>query len=379
MAAINDNSVLRVLIVRLGSMGDVIHALPAAAGIRAMYPGVEIGWGIEERWVELLASSEAARLRRRSPEKPLADRIHLINTQAWRQQPFSGQTWKEVWRSASELRDTHYEVAIDIQGAWKSAFVALVSGAPVRIGFREPREHGAGVFYNREVMAKGNHIVEQNFSLLAGLVRLAGDARDDARQEVLRRGPPPPQLPRDEAHELWACEELGRHGLLEREFAIVNPGAGWGAKRWPAESYAAVARGLGEMGVCSLVNFGPGEDELAKAVAAGSGGAALAFRYTLAQLIALTRRARLFVGGDTGPMHLAAALGVPVVAIFGPTNPARNGPYGTQAIVLRSPESVTSHSRRAQPDAAMLTISAVEVLAAARELLERTRARGGAA
>jgi heptosyltransferase-1 len=152
---------------------------------------------------------------------------------------------------------------------------------------------------------------------------------------------------------------------------VINPGAGWGAKCWPAARYAEVARGLAEAGVRSIINFGPKEEGLAHAVEAASGGAAQAVSCRIGELIALMRRARLFVGGDTGPMHLAAALGVPVVGIFGPTDPARNGPYGTEAVVLRSPESLTNHSRRARPDEAMLSISAADVLSAARKLLKR--------
>ena len=132
-----------------------------------------------------------------------------------------------------------------------------------------------------------------------------------------------------------------------------------------------MACGLADLGVRSIINYGPGEAELARMVEAASRGAALAMRCTISELIALTRRARLFIGGDTGPLHLAAALRVPVVAIYGPTDPARNGPYGTRSVVLRSPESVTSHARRAAADEGMLGIGSDEVVAAAKQLLGR--------
>jgi heptosyltransferase-1 len=122
--------------------------------------------------------------------------------------------------------------------------------------------------------------------------------------------------------------------------------------------------------VKALINFGPGEENLARAVKITSGGAAETFTGSITQLIALTRRARLFIGGDTGPMHLAAALGVPVVGIFGPTDPARNGPFQTRSIVLRSPNSDTSYSHLPRPDDGLLEISTRQVLAAARQLLE---------
>ena len=368
-------AIARILIVRLGSMGDVIHALPAAAALRALFPQARIGWAIEEHWAELLCSRprDLSAPRPRSPEEPLVDQIHIIDTRGWRIRPFCGGTRREVLAAMRELRQTNYDVAIDFQGAWKSGVIALASRAPVRIGFDAPRERAARLFYTRRVRGQGEHIVEQNVSLLAALVPLAGDGPATVREIALPQPPPAPELPGDEAQERWADEELARHGWTQRGFAIINPGAGWAAKCWPAENYAEVARGLAESGIPSIVNFGPGEEALARAVETASRGAAVAGgRYSLSELIALTRRARLFVGGDTGPMHLAAALHVPVVAIFGPTDPARNGPYATEAVVLRSPESVTNHSRRAPRDTAMLAIAPAAVLGAARQLLERT-------
>ena len=166
-----------------------------------------------------------------------------------------------------------------------------------------------------------------------------------------------------------------------KDFAILNPGAGWGAKRWPSERYGLVARALADRGVRSVINFGPGEEALAQATAVAGAGAAVALQCTISELIALTRRAKLFIGGDTGPLHLAAALQVPVVAIFGPTDPARNGPYGTRSVVLRNPESATTHARNPNPDEAMLEIGVDAVVDAARSLLgeyfSHTEARHG--
>jgi heptosyltransferase I len=165
-----------------------------------------------------------------------------------------------------------------------------------------------------------------------------------------------------------------------REFAILNPGAGWGAKRWPARRYGAVARALAGDGVRSILNCGPGEDDLAREAEAASEGAAKAMKLSITELIALTRRTRVFIGGDTGPLHLAAALRVPVVAIFGPTDPARNGPYptgnATRSIVLRNPVSPTTHARRSVPDEGMLEISAEAVVDAARSLLADAATEG---
>jgi heptosyltransferase-1 len=159
-----------------------------------------------------------------------------------------------------------------------------------------------------------------------------------------------------------------------RDTAILNPGAGWGAKQWPSERYGEVAQALARQGLRPIINFGPREEALAKVAEAASAGTAQALSFSVGELIALMRRARLFIGGDTGPMHLAAALHVPVVALFGPTDPERNGPYRTPSLVLRNPASATSLSHRMEPDQGLLAITTAEVVAGATQLLERSRA-----
>ena len=177
-----------------------------------------------------------------------------------------------------------------------------------------------------------------------------------------------PLLPVDPEAESWCDAWLaGTFAGDARPIALIAPGAGWGAKRWPPERYAAVAEGLKERGLHVLVNAAPGEEQLAAAIAAG--GAAIPLTATLPQLIALTRRIALCIAGDTGPLHLACALGRPVVGIYGPTDPSRNGPFGTRARVLRSPDSRRDHTRRAAPDPGLLTIAPEDVLRAADELL----------
>jgi ADP-heptose:LPS heptosyltransferase len=156
---------------------------------------------------------------------------------------------------------------------------------------------------------------------------------------------------------------------------LINPGAGWGAKRWPIERYAAVAQGLIDRGLHVLVNAGPGEEPLGEVISHATGGAATSLTCTLEQLIALTRRVALVIAGDTGPLHLACALSRPVVGIYGPTDPSRNGPFGTRFRVLRSPESRRDHARNAAPEAGLLTISPEDVLQAADELLAQESAR----
>ena len=347
----------KLLIVRLGSMGDIIHTLPAVTALRRALPEAILGWVVEECWAELLCTLPEPRSGPLSGRRPLVDRIHTVNTKAWRASPLSTQTWEQVAAGFSELRAQRYELAIDFQGAVRSALIARWSGAPVVYGFTQPRENVASMFYSRQLSVRGSHVVEQNLSLAEGVVHRSLEL-------------PKLQFPRDQAVEDSFEARFGKHF---GDFALLNPGAGWGAKRWPPERYGQVAKALAAEGVKSLINFGPGEERLMQEVEAASGGAATGVACSLTELIALTRRARVFVGGDTGPMHLAAALVIPVVAIFGPTNPARNGPFGTHSIVLRSPISPTSHARRAQPDPGLLEISADEVVAAARTLLRSAR------
>jgi heptosyltransferase-1 len=335
-------------------MGDILHALPAVAALREVLPQTEVGWAVEERWAELLCTVRCARSGPRSVERPLVDRLHFMNSKQWRRSPFSGQTWQQVAATWSEVRGVGYEVAVDLQGAVRSALIARLSGAPVIYGSAEPRENVASMFYTSAVIPRGAHVVQQGMGLA----------------EAVAHRPltvPKVELPWDEAAEK-KCETRLREWGIE-QFVLLNPGAGWGAKQWPAERYGEIARELRACGLSSLINFGPGEEDLATAAERASEGIARPISCSISELIALTRQARLFIGGDTGPMHLAAALQVPVVAIFGPTNPARNGPFGAASIVLRSAISETSHTRRAEADPGLLEITSGEVLAAARKLL----------
>jgi len=357
-----ETKIERVLIVRLSAMGDVIHTLPAVYFLRQAFPQAFIGWLIEERWAELLCAPGSPRRGPRSSSRPLVDEVHTVNLKEWGKSLLSMSTLQHAAKVWNDVRDVRYDVAVDLQGAMRSALLARWSDARAVYGAAEPREAPSSLWYTRRVVARGRHVIEQNLSVAEALV---------GRRAAMT----PKELPRDLASDIpkepQAEERISRR-LVELgvgEFAILNPGAGWGAKRWPAERYGEVARRLADQGVGSILNYGPGEEELVRAAESASGGTTRAMSCSVSELIALTRRARLFIGGDTGPLHLAAALRVPVVAIFGPTDPARNGPYGTRNIVLRSAESVTSHARRAAPDEGLLAIGSDAVVAAACELL----------
>jgi len=346
------SSLERILIVRLSAMGDVIHTLPAAQLLRDAFPNAMIGWVIEERWAELLCAPGAPKRGQLSAQRPLADWVHTVNLAGWRKSLFSLPTLTGMVKVWNDIRSMHYQVAVDLQGAIRSAVLARWSGAAVVFGASEPRESPASVWYTRKVITGAGHVIDQNLAIAKAVV----DWHRDGSSTEFRK--PAVQFPRDSNAEARMQQWLSAAGF--GDFAIVNPGAGWGAKRWPAERYGQVARSLADRGLRSIVNFGPGEDDLARAAESASAGTAKAIRCSISELIALTRCAKLFIGGDTGPLHLAAALHVPVVAIFGPTDPARNGPYGTRSVVLRNPESVTSHARRVQPEEGMLEIGVDE-------------------
>ena len=369
-------------------MGDILHALPAVTALRMAHPDWVIDWVVEPRWRALLAAEQTIGKPGETPEKhtsgakapafiapfnaraealayqpinaqpqplqPLVDHLHFAATKEWRKAPFSRQTFREFMALRAALRGGEYDAVIDLQGAIRSALLARMAGCGRVIGEAEPRERAAHWLFTERVATRGAHVIEQDVELVSAI---AGDALK----------PVQPWLPVDPAAEAWADEILPP--AESQPAVLINPGAGWGAKRWPAERYAAVAQGLVERGCRVLVNAGPGEEPLAEVIASQTGGAATPLACSLAQLIALTRRLALAVAGDTGPLHLACALGRPVVGIYGPTDPARNGPFGTKFKILRSPQSHRDHTRYQTPEAGLLTIQPGDVLRAARALL----------
>jgi heptosyltransferase I len=374
---LHTQSNFRLLVVRMGAMGDILHALPAVTALRLAHPDWEIGWVVEPRWQALLKAgnertreqgNETAGNREqgsgcrsgRGSQMPLVDRVHFAPMRDWKRHPLSRKTLSEIKALRRELRAAEYHAVLDFQGALRSAAMGRMSGCPRLIGESRPREWPARWLFTERITTQGVHVIEQDVELACAV------AGDDL-------APAAPLLPVDSAAECWCSAWLAATfpGVL-RPLAIMTPGAGWGAKRWPPERYAEVAQGLAGRGMSVVANAGPGEEALAETIAAG--GAAVPVITTLPQLIALTRLVDLCIGGDTGPLHLASALGRPVVGIYGPTDPGRNGPFGTRARVLRSPESRRDHTRRAEPEAGLLTISPSDVLHAACELLARKNA-----
>jgi heptosyltransferase I len=346
---------LRVLILRLGAMGDILHALPAVTALRAAHPEWFIGWAVEPQWRELLAAEGAEA---RGPAMPVADQLHIVPAKDWGRRPFSARTIEQIRYTRRELRAARYDVCVDLQGAVRSAVLGKWAHPRRLIGEEKPREWAARYLLDEHVATKGVHVIEQAVEVANAV------AREDLPMML-------PWLPVSEEAERYSDAQLA--GFGGKPFVILNPGAGWGAKRWPTDRYGEVAQLFAERGFGVVINSGPGEEVLAGEVNAASGNIALALSPALNELIALTRRASLAIAGDTGPLHLASALGKPVVGIYGPTDPARNGPFGGNFRVLRHPESRRDHSRRAEPEAGLLTIPPSEVWSAAMELLEDAR------
>jgi heptosyltransferase I len=336
---------VKALLVRLSSIGDVVHTLPALAALRDA--GFESGWAVEPASRTLLDGNPA--LARVVPVPPAR-----------------GFDWGAARAALGAARRAGYDVALDFQGLWKSAGWARLSGALRVVGFAGPwrREPASRVLLRETVPLPeaALHVIDKNLALLRAL---GIDALG------LREFP----LPALDAESGRVGAQLTAIGL--RRFVILNPGGGWGTKQWPAEGFGALARSLAERGLASLVTWGPGEEALADRVVAASGGAAVrGFGTTLRELVALLRRADLLVAADTGPLHLACAVGTPVVGLYGPTDPARNGPFAPADVVVRRvPPCAPCHRRDCPHAGVMARIPVEEVVAAAERRLASATAR----
>ncbi len=324
----NTNS-RRMLIVRLGAMGDIVHALPAVASLKHSFPGSVLTWVVEPRWAALLE------------DNPFVDRVVFLRREGPR----------GLLQTRRELRSYHYDFAVDFQGLLKSALVASAAGPERIFGFHQSqiRERAAALFYSNKTVSRSAHVVDQNLDLAAA----AGAAN------AVRKFPLPPGRPESP--------------LPDGDFVLASPLAGWRAKQWPIENYQALARLLRRELRVPLVLDGP--DSARPDFRSVDG--AVAHSSGLPGLIYATRRAAAVVGVDSGPLHVAAALAKPGVAIYGPTDPARNGPYGDSLHVLRCSQAVTTYKRGSAIDPSMARISADEVFEALRSVLgQRHRSAG---
>ncbi len=350
----------RILIVRVGAMGDVLHAIPAVAWLRSQLPEAFIGWAVEPRWASLLQADDALP---GTPGMPLIDRLHHVHTRDWSRQPLSPATLRSIRDLRRQLRSEHYTHAIDLQGSIRSSFLCRLSGAPVILGPASPRETPARWLYTQPIRTATAHVIDQAAEITHAILPHA---------TLPPRPLPRAELPIDPAAEVWASTFANKG----RPFTVLAPTAGWGAKQWPAHDFGQLAAALVQHGHWVAIN-GVGTDPTAadvkasalKALPPSLHGAVQVVPATVPQLTALLRRSALLIAGDTGPLHLAAALGIPVVALFGPTSPERNGPYFQPSSTLRDPGSITDHHRHTTTEAGLQRISVDTVLHAALALL----------
>jgi len=330
---------VKALLVRLSSIGDVVHTLPALAALHRH--GWEAGWLVEPPSRVLL------------DENPLLARVVVAPSRR-------AFAWGEALSTARDLRAQGYDVAFDFQGLWKSAAWARVSGARRVVGWARGarREPASALLVGEQVERRGGgHVIDKNLALLRPLGIEAVGLRE---------------FPLPLSAESVARVDAGLRGLGEGTVAVLNPGGGWASKLWPAERFGELAKGLRGLGFLPLVSWGPGEEALADRVVAASAGAAVrCFPTTLLDYVEIARRARLVVAADTGPLHLACAVAAPVVALFGPTDPARNGPFAREDVVVRRmPPCAPCYSRTCARHAGVMAgIGVVEVLAAAQRRL----------
>lgn len=342
-------------------MGDVLHALPAVAAMRKLHPDWYIGWVIDPRWLPLLQAENGVRVPTGHPARPIVDCVHAVPTQKWKREPFTFATIRGIITLRGELRAAKYDLCVDMQGLIRSSLVGRMSGTPRYAGRLKPRERVARWLYKMQVPTHSPHVIDQGCELLGAAIRSPLTACQV-------------KLPVDTGAEAWVDEFLDRtlpKGLWDR-FALFAPTAGWGAKQWPHERYGRVAIALAEAGYATLVNAYKPDDAAALEVVSASLGCAVVAPATMPQMIALERRAAIVIAGDTGPLHLAAALGRPVVGLYGPTDPHRTGPYTPKSRVLRHGSSVIDHGRHERSEAGLLLITVEEVTAAALDLLRES-------
>ncbi len=337
----------RILISRLSHIGDCILAIPMLNAIRQHYPGALIGWAVERPSVPLLEGHEAL------------DELIVVK-RGWLKSP------RAVWELRRRLRRHRFDISIDPQCLTKSAVVGWLAGARTRIGFggADGRELSRS-FNNRLVRRTEQHMVDRGLELLRPL--------GIEHPEVCYRLPVRPEAER-------AADQLAARLQLIQGFAVINPGAGWQSRLWPTDRYGQVAAYLWNRHRLRSVVAWYGDEEQALAreiVATSSGGAVLAPPTNLVHLAAVLQRARMYLGSDTGPLHLAVAVGTPCVSLHGPTRASQSGPYGPghraiQEVYLEG----TSRQRRKADNGTMKAISVEAVCRACSELLAERQAAG---
>jgi len=338
-----------ILIIRLSSLGDILHTLPAFSDLRTTFPNAKIDWLVSEQCKFLLKAIRGI------------DALHVLDTKALQRSWGNRGAWSRIWTGMRGLRQQHYDISIDFQGLLKTALTSSLSGAGKRFGFGRElvREFPSHWFYH-QTLAKPSvqvHVLELNRMLAA----LAGAERSRAVCEF------------DISEEDRNTVDTALKEMEVDRFIVLNPGGGWYTKRWSPERYGTLAlRIQNELGFQVVVTTGPGEEQLYNAIAAHCPGAPpLHLSVSFLQLVPLLQKARIFVGGDTGPFHLACALRIPVVGILGPTSPIRNGPWReTDQVVAHTLHCSFCYGRTCDTNNECMNIAVDEVFSAIMRRLE---------
>lgn len=297
---------MKILIVKLGSIGDIVHTLPALAALRQGFPEAEISWVVERNLSEILR------------DNPILDRLIEVDTKALRRGLMSGETLRAPRQQLRRLRASAFDVALDFQGLLKSASIARLSGARRVFGYSRAglREPASSIFLSKRIsVPKQTHVIRKGLLLVEGALGISVPSEPERFSFPIRV----PAADENAAHE--AANSAGGN------YAILNPGGGWPTKLWSADRFGKLADALwSNYRLESLVTFGPGEEELAESVRRSSqSGKARPVKLSLKAFYSLAKSARVYVGGDTGPTHIAVAAGTPIVGLFGPTEWWRNG------------------------------------------------------
>jgi heptosyltransferase I len=297
---------MRILIVKLGSIGDIVHTLPALAALRQGFPDAEISWVVERNLSEILR------------DNPLLDRLIEVDTKALRRGLMSGETLRAPRQQLRRLRASAFDVALDFQGLLKSASIARLSGARRVFGYSRAglREPASSIFLSKRIsVPRQVHVIRKGLLLVEGALGIRVPLEADRFSFPITVG---------DADEAAANEAAT---AASGKYAILNPGGGWPTKLWSANRFGKLADALwSTYGLTSLVTYGPGEESLAGAVRQSSEtGKARPVSLSLKAFYSLAKTAQVYVGGDTGPTHLAIAAGAPIVGLFGPTEWWRNG------------------------------------------------------
>lgn len=343
---------MKILIVRLSALGDIVHALPVLAAIKKAMPDAQVDWLVEENYASILSIASGLHRRiivraKRSFETPEAI-------------SFGGLLGYK--NAAKYLWNQDYDIALDLQGLIKSAIWARLSFAKRIVGFDAAnlREPQAAFLYSETVTPPpASHVIHKNLSILSAL-QITPVAIDL------------PLTPQAGPETMTAIGATGGR----RGYIVLNPGAAWPNKRWPPERFGALAAALRDRtGMRSLITWGPSERDLADTiVAASSGAASPAPATTVSDLGVLMREAALVVSGDTGPLHIAAAMGTPLVGLYGPTWPERNGPWDPNDVVIsRAGVCVCHHKRQCLRGAPCINEISVEEVVTASEQRLATR------